>query len=100
MHQSAELLVAVALLLVAVYIIVRQVYAERATRALRETNQFATEIITNAGEGIVVYDRDLRYLVWNRFMEEMTGLPAEDVVGKRATDVFPHLREQGVDAML
>ena len=30
-----------------------------------------------AGEGIVVYDRDLRYIVWNRYMERMTGLPAE-----------------------
>jgi diguanylate cyclase (GGDEF)-like protein/PAS domain S-box-containing protein len=95
-----EVLASVALLLVAVYIVLRQVAAIRADRALRESNQFAAEIIENAGEGIVVYDRELRYLVWNRFMEELTGVDAEDVVGKRASEVFPHLAEQGVDALL
>ena len=27
-----------------------------------------------APQGIVVYDRDLRYRVWNRYMEWLTGL--------------------------
>ena len=98
--ESAEVLAAVALLAVAVYIVLRQISAARAQRELRETNQFATEIIENAGEGIVVYDRDLRYVVWNRFMEELTGLSAEDVLGRKATDVFPHLREQQVDELI
>jgi diguanylate cyclase (GGDEF)-like protein/PAS domain S-box-containing protein len=98
--QSAEVFVAAALLLVAIYIVVRQFAAVRAERALRETNQFASEIIDNAGEGIVVYDRNLRYLIWNRFMEDMTGLPAGEVIGRRATDVFPHMREQEVDKLL
>ena len=97
---TAEILGSVALLMIAVYIIVRQVSAVRAERALRETNQFATEIIDNAGEGIVVYDRQLRYLLWNRFMEELTGLEAEKVVGHHATELFPHLREQHVDDLL
>jgi diguanylate cyclase (GGDEF)-like protein/PAS domain S-box-containing protein len=98
--QSAELLVSAALLVVALYIIVRQIVAIRAERELRETNRFATEIVENAGEGIVVYDRDLRYVVWNRYMEELTGIAPEEVIGKRATDVFPHLREQHVDELL
>ena len=68
--------------------------------ALRDANQFNIEIISQAGEGIVVYDRDLRYLVWNRFMERMTGALAEDVLGRNALDLFPHLREQGVDKLL
>jgi diguanylate cyclase (GGDEF)-like protein/PAS domain S-box-containing protein len=66
----------------------------------RDRGQFASAIIENAGEGIVVYDRDMRYLVWNRFMEELTGLPAESVLGHRAPDVFPHLSEQGVDELI
>lgn len=97
---SAEVLGSVALLLVAVYIIARQVVAIRSERALRETNQFASEIIDNAGEGIVVYDRDLRYLLWNRFMEDLTSMPAAEVLGRRALDLFPHIREQGVDELL
>jgi len=97
---SAEILGSVALLLVAIYIIYRQITSGRAERALRETNQFAAEIIENAGEGIVVYDRKLQYLLWNRFMEDLTGVPAEDVIGKHAMDVFPHIREQQVDELL
>ncbi|HVS33722.1 MAG TPA: EAL domain-containing protein [Thermoanaerobaculia bacterium] len=97
---TLEILGSVALLLVAVYIVVRQVASVRAERALRETNQFAAEIIENAGEGIVVYDRELRYLLWNRFMEDLTGLPADQVVGKKAPEIFPHIREQHVDELL
>src|SRR5258706_3053884 len=99
MH-SGEVLASVALLVVAVYIVVRHFAAARAERDLRETNQFATEIIENAGEGIVVYDTDLRYVVWNRFMEELTGMTGEDVLGRKATDLFPHLREQQVDELI
>src|SRR5260370_11147444 len=98
--ESAEVLAAVALLAVAVYIVLRQISAARAQRELRETDQFASEIIENAGEGIVVYDRDLRYIVWNHFMEELTGMTAEDVLGRRATELFPHLREQEVDELI
>ena len=98
--QSGEVLASLALLVVAVYIVVRQIAAARAERDLRETNQFASEIIENAGEGIVVYDRDLRYIVWNHFMEELTGMTAEDVLGRRATELFPHLREQQVDELI
>ena len=100
MSSSAEIFGSVALLLVAIYIVYRQIAAGRSERALRETNQFAAEIIENAGEGIVVYDRDLNYLLWNRFMEDLTGIPAEDVIGKHAMDLFPHIREQHVDELL
>jgi len=98
--ESAEIVASIALLLVALYIIVRQIKAVRAEAALRESNQFASEIIENAGEGIVVYDRELRYVVFNHFMEELTGLLASDVIGHPAPDVFPHLREQRVEELL
>ena len=67
---------------------------------LRDANQFNIEIVSQAGEGIIVYDRDLRYVVWNGFMERMTGALAEDVIGQNALDLFPHLYEQGVDKLL
>src|SRR5271157_814502 len=68
--------------------------------ALRDASQFNIEIISQAGEGIIVYDRNLRYVVWNRFMERMTGTLAKDVIGRNALDLFPHLSEQGVDKLL
>jgi PAS domain S-box-containing protein len=73
---------------------------KRARQELQESNQFRQEIIHGAGEGIVVYDRDLRYIVWNRYMEQMTGLPAERVLGRRPDEVLPFLRDHGIDRLL
>ena len=70
---------------------------KRAEIALRESEQFNREVIASAQEGVVVYDREFRYQVWNRFMEELTGVPASEVLGKCAFDLFPWLREQKVD---
>ncbi|MCE5334557.1 MAG: PAS domain S-box protein [Desulfobacteraceae bacterium] len=67
---------------------------------LRFLSQFNQEIISSARNGIVVYDTELNYLVWNRFMEELTGVPAKDILGKNALEVFPHLREHGIDLLL
>ncbi|MDP9348672.1 MAG: EAL domain-containing protein [Gemmatimonadota bacterium] len=57
-------------------------------------------ILQSVGEGVVVYDRELRYRLWNRFMEELTGLAAAEVLGRPALELFPHLRAQGVDQLL
>jgi PAS domain S-box-containing protein len=73
---------------------------KRAEEALRAEHEFNQEVISGAGEGIVVYDRELRPRLWNRFMEQLTGMPAKEVLGRKALDLFPHLREQGVDRLL
>ncbi len=73
---------------------------KQAEDSLREMHQFSQEIISSANEGIIVYDPDLRYVVFNRFMEELTGMRAEEVLGKYAPDVFPFLHEQGMDVMI
>ena len=63
--------------------------SRRARSELEESNQFREEIISGASEGIVVYDRALRHIVWNRYMEELTGIPAERALGGRAFDMAP-----------
>ncbi|WP_447976934.1 PAS domain S-box protein [Candidatus Nitrospira bockiana] len=68
---------------------------KRAEDALRTSSEFNRRIIANAGEGIVVYDRHLRYVLWNPFMERLTGLSAQHVIGKHASEIFPFLAEQG-----
>ena len=50
--------------------------------------------------GVAVCDREFRYLFWNRCMEEMTGLPAAAVLGRNALEVYPHLREEGLEGVL
>lgn len=68
--------------------------------SLYDVQQFNQEIIECAAEGIIVYDRELRYQMWNRFMEQLTGRRAEDVLGKSAVELFPSLRENGMEAAL
>jgi len=72
----------------------------RSEKALRESEQFNREVIASAQEGVVVYDRELRYQVWNRFMEELTGVPASETLSKPALDLFPHLRAGNADLMI
>ena len=68
--------------------------------SLNDAHQFSQEIIQCAAEGIIVYDLELRYVVWNPFMEQLTGRRAEEVLGKCALDLFPYLRENGMEAGL
>jgi PAS domain S-box-containing protein len=68
--------------------------------ALREAIQFNREIIEGAAEGIIVYDSELRYQIFNPFMERLTGKRLHEVLGKVATEVFPRLLPSGIEAAL
>jgi len=48
-------------------------------------------------DGIIAFDRDYCYTTWNRAMERISGVKREDVLGKRAFDLFPCLKETGED---
>jgi PAS domain S-box-containing protein len=81
--------------------IIRDITEHKQTvNELRAEHEFIQEIIFSASEGIVVYDQELRYRLWNRFMEQLTGLSSEEVLGRKALELFPHLQEQGVDRLL
>jgi PAS domain S-box-containing protein len=69
----------------------------RAEAVTRDRNAFIETIIASSGEGLVVFDRDLRYVVWNPRMEEMTGLAADQVLGRRARDIFPGTMAAGIE---
>jgi PAS domain S-box-containing protein len=73
---------------------------KEAEAALRESSQLNKQIIASVHEGIVVYDRNFRYLLFNPYMEEVTGLSSDQVMGKRPWDVFPFLREIGIEDWL
>ncbi|MBI5374890.1 MAG: PAS domain S-box protein [Candidatus Schekmanbacteria bacterium] len=67
---------------------------------LQETTRFYETVISSAKEGIIVYGKDLHYLIWNHFMEEMTGFSMSEVIGKNPFDVFPRHKERGIDRLL
>lgn len=74
--------------------------ARRAEERAQQSEHFLRTILSSVGEGVIVYDRDLRHQMWNAFMEQLTGRREQEVLGKGALDVFPHLREYGVDLLL
>jgi PAS domain S-box-containing protein len=67
---------------------------------LKQAEDFATTVISSVNDGIIVYDRQMRYMVWNEFMERLTGLSADKVVGHHASDLFPFIKEQGIDRLI
>jgi PAS domain S-box-containing protein len=46
-------------------------------------------------DGILAFDGDCRFTTWNRAMERISGVKRDDVIGKRASEVFPCLQETG-----
>ena len=79
----------------------RDVTAQKLSEnALRDALRFNRAIIEDAAEGIIVYDRELRYQVFNPSMERLTGKRAEEVLGKVAPEVFPRLRTSGVEDIM
>lgn len=71
-----------------------------AENVLRTSGHFLRTIISSVNEGIIVYDRELRYQLWNEFMERLTGMSARYVLGKSSQDFFPHLEKEGVFSMI
>ncbi|MBI3849961.1 MAG: PAS domain S-box protein [Verrucomicrobia bacterium] len=72
---------------------------KKAEEALREANEFGKQVIDGAETGIVVYDREGRFVVWNPFMERLSGCRAEEVRGRRTLELFPFLRQQHFEEM-
>jgi PAS domain S-box-containing protein len=63
---------------------------------LLEAKRFVEQIINSAQEGVVVCDLDLRFLLWNPFMEQMVGMTASEVLGRHPSELFPFLQAAGM----
>jgi PAS domain S-box-containing protein len=68
--------------------------------AFRDILEFNQQIIASAKEGVIVWDRDLRYQLWNPYMAELSGIPAEAVLGQHALTAFPFLQDNGTYALI
>jgi PAS domain S-box-containing protein len=58
------------------------------------------QIIVHAREGIIAYDTGLNCILWNTFMEQLTGIPVGEVLGRHAFDMLPALKEAGSGLLL
>ncbi len=57
----------------------------------------STLLIESSADGILAFDQQCRYTIWNAAMEQISGLPREQVLGRCAFEVFPFIQETGGD---
>jgi PAS domain S-box-containing protein len=69
----------------------------RAEEALRYEKEFSESLINSSFDGILAFDRECRYTVWNPGMERISGVKEEVCLGRCAFEVFPFLKEIGED---
>ena len=62
---------------------------KEAEEALQESMLKYKELAASIGDVFFAFDRDLRYIYWNRASEELTGISAKDALGKHLYDIFP-----------
>ncbi|QWV93159.1 PAS domain S-box protein [Geomonas oryzisoli] len=72
----------------------------KADEALLEASQYNEQVIAGAQEGIIVYDQELRCQVWNPYMEQFTGILAQEILGRHPQEFIPALVESGIVELL
>jgi PAS domain S-box-containing protein len=62
---------------------------KRAEKALQESEEKLRELAESITDVFFAMDEQLRYTYWNRASEELTGISAENALGKHLLDLFP-----------
>jgi len=70
------------------------------TPASAPLDSLTSTLLNSIEDGVVIYDTQFRYQVFNRAMERLTGMRAADVLGRCPFDIFPQLRTLGVDELV
>lgn len=65
-----------------------------------ELDVYYSQLVDSVNEGIIVYDLDYNFKVWNPYMEKLTGIKAGEVLGKNPLVYFPFLENEGVIAAI
>jgi len=70
---------------------------KKAEEALRESKERYKELTESITDVFFAMDKNLRYTYWNRASEKLTGISAEDAIGKSLTEVFPDVKGTRVE---
>ncbi|HKV36077.1 MAG TPA: PAS domain S-box protein [Pyrinomonadaceae bacterium] len=65
-----------------------------------ESPSLLKRLLDASVDGVFAFDRDCRIIAWNRAMQRITGRSREEVLGQRADEIFPFLRETGAESCL
>ncbi len=91
-------LVSCIIFLTVFYILDREIgERKRVEHAIRREMEFSDRLLNSSIDGIVAFDSDCKYTLWNPGMETMTGINKSHALGKSAFEVLPFLKEIGED---
>ena len=65
--------------------------------ALQREKEFSNILVNSSVDGILAFDTECRYTVWNSGMERISGVGKAEALGNIAVEVFPFLEETGED---
>lgn len=68
------------------------------TRELEETQAFLRQVLETSPSFIFVKDADGRFLFVNRAMQEAYGVPPDEIVGRRESEIRPDVRFEATRA--
>jgi PAS domain S-box-containing protein len=66
---------------------------KKAQISLRLEKEFTENLINNSIDGIVAFDKAGMLTVWNKVMEQNSGLQRGEVIGRSVHDVFPEFSQ-------
>jgi PAS domain S-box-containing protein len=66
----------------------------------KESPTLLKRLLDASVDGLFAFDRDCRIIAWNRAMQRITELASEDVIGRRAHEVFPFLESADPESCL
>lgn len=67
---------------------------------LRREKALTDSLIRSSSQGIFAFDLERRITIWNPAMEQLTGIPAGEILGRRAFEAAPVLGEMGEDSFI
>jgi len=71
--------------------------ASQARQLLRQEQQLSDLVINNiSNQGIVMFDAELRCLLWNPGMEDLLNIKPDQAVGQHMSDIDPIFAQEGV----
>ncbi|MHC4799414.1 MAG: ATP-binding protein, partial [Planctomycetota bacterium] len=85
--------------LILTFVFLYETFKDKTQGQLWRERRFAECIINSSFDGILAFDRDCRYTVWNAGMERISGMTKAEVIGRCAFDVFTFLSETGEDKL-
>lgn len=78
----------------------RTVELREKNNLLQQQKDFIEAVLNSSHDVISVYDRDLKYVLLNKKVEDLYNIKREELIGKSVTDVYPHSKGSAIEKNL